>query len=106
MLKHAFCQEHLIAAAVLGAGFAIPGLSGAQQDPLAAICQGFLSSSVAPAPGNANNLCDCLVREVQANLNTNEMQAYQSATQAGRALSRSVDSKITAIAVKCLGQAQ
>ncbi|NKB44108.1 MAG: hypothetical protein GKS03_07475 [Alphaproteobacteria bacterium] len=78
----------------------------AQQDPLSAICQGFLSSSGVPAPGNADILCACLVREVQSNLDASEMKAYQSATQAGRTLPSGVESKITAIAVKCLGQAQ
>lgn len=80
--------------------------SQAQQDPLAEICRGFLSSSGAPAPGNAGILCNCLVQEVQANLNASEMQAYQAATQSGRALPPGVESKITAIAVRCLTRAQ
>lgn len=78
----------------------------AQDDPLAAICHGFLSSSGLPTPGNATTLCNCLVREVQANLTFAEMQAYQSATNSGRSAPAAVESKVSAIAVNCLRRAQ
>ncbi len=75
-------------------------------DPLAAICQGFLSSSGLPAPGNSSVLCGCLVREVQTNLTVAEMQSYQNATAAGRALPPDVQNKITSIAARCLNAAK
>lgn len=78
----------------------------AQNDPLAAICHGFLSSSGLPSPGNATVLCRCLVEEVQANLTMAEMQAYQSATNSGRSAPAAVESKVSAIAVNCLRKAQ
>ena len=89
-------------------GFFLNGGASAQtgNDPLAAICQGFLSSSGLPAPGNGTALCGCLVREVQSNLTRAEMQAYQSASAAGRSPPSGVENKITAIAVRCLGAAQ
>lgn len=80
--------------------------AAAQNDPLAAICHGFLSSSGLPSPGNANILCKCLVEEVQANLTTAEMQAYQSATSRGRSAPAAVEAKVSAIAVNCLRRAQ
>lgn len=78
----------------------------AQQDPLSAICQGFLSSSGAPAPGKADVLCSCLVEEVQSTLSAEEMRAYQSAAESSHTMPPSVQRKITSIAVKCLSQAQ
>ncbi|MEQ9445895.1 MAG: hypothetical protein RJS98_10050 [Rhodospirillaceae bacterium] len=78
----------------------------AQGNPLEAICQGFLSSSGVPTPGNANILCDCLVREVQSNLTRPEMQSYQSSVEAGRPLPKALETKIMAVATSCLTQAQ
>lgn len=78
----------------------------AQDNPLEVLCQGFLSSSGIPAPGNANILCDCLVREVQSNLTVPEMQSYQSSIEAGRPLPKSVEAKVMAVATSCLTQAQ
>ncbi len=78
----------------------------AQGNPLEAICQGFLSSSGVPAPGNANILCDCLAQEVQSNLTRTEMQSYQSSVEAGRPLPKALETKIMAVAASCLMQAQ
>ena len=105
MRSYSLPQSVLIALMLVLSG-SIAREADAQQDPLSAICQGFLSSSGAPAPGNANVLCSCLVKEVQENLSAAEMQAYQTATQSLQPLSQSVQTKITAIAVKCLSQAQ
>ena len=93
---------------VLMAGIFFMGVALAQtgSDPLAAICQGFLSTSGLPAPGNSNVLCGCLVREVQSNLSVAEMQAYQGATQAGRPPPSGVENKVATIAVRCLSEAQ
>jgi hypothetical protein len=101
-----FFSRSLVFTVILGATLGQAQVTQAQQGPLEAICQGFLTSSGAPAPGNANTLCSCLVREVQAGLSGVEMQAYQSATERGQALPQAVETKITAIAVKCLSQAQ
>lgn len=77
-----------------------------QVGSLEAICQGFLSSTGTPAPGNATILCDCLVREVQSNLSLAEMQAYQSSVDARRPLPKALEAKIMAVATSCLTQAQ
>ncbi|MBT4738909.1 MAG: hypothetical protein HOH20_12030 [Rhodospirillaceae bacterium] len=98
--------RYLVLSALVGVNLTFSVSVQAQQDPLSAICRGFLSSSGVPAPGNVGTLCNCLVQEVQANLNASEMQAYQTATQSGQALPPGVESKITAIAVKCLTRAQ
>lgn len=92
----------LVALVIEGPG----SLAQAQQDPLSAICHGFLSSSGAPAPGKADVLCSCLVDEVQSNLTVAEMQAYQSAADSSHSMPPSVQRKITSIAVKCLSQVQ
>ncbi len=86
--------------------FALNPSAQAQQDPLSAICQGFLSSSGAPAPGKADVLCSCLVEEVQSTLSTKEMRAYQSSAESSHSMPSSVQKKITSIALKCLSRAQ
>lgn len=96
----------MLTAIAISVGVSVSGVAEAQQDPLSAICQGFLSSSGAPAPGNVNVLCSCLVEEVQSTLSAAEMQAYQTATQSSRPVPQSVQTKIMFIAAKCLGQAQ
>ena len=78
----------------------------AQNTPLEDICQGFLSSSGAPVPGNAKILCDCLVREVQYNLTVPEMRAYQSSVDARQPLPKALEAKVMAVATSCLTQAQ
>lgn len=105
MRSYSLPQPVLIALMLVLSG-SITREADAQQDPLSAICEGFLSSSGVSAPGNANVLCACLVKEVQANLSVAEMQSYQAATQSRQPLSQGVQSKITAIAVKCLSQVQ
>lgn len=84
----------------------IIGTADAKDDPLAALCHGFLSSSGLPTPGNATTLCRCLVEEVQSNLTVAEMQAYQNATSSGRSAPAAVESKVSAIAVNCLRRAR
>lgn len=98
--------KHFGGVGLLMLGLGLGQDSHAQSDPLAAICHGFLSSSGLPSPGNANILCKCLVEEVQANLTTAEMQAYQSATNSGRSAPAAVEAKVSAIAVNCLRRAQ
>jgi len=99
-------RSWLVAAIVLASASWAGNGAVAQNDPLAAICHGFLSSSGLPSPGNATVLCRCLVEEVQANLTVTEMQAYQSATNSGRSAPAAIEAKVSAIAVNCLRRAQ
>ncbi len=85
-----------------------PALATAQRqaDPLAQMCQAFLSSSGAAGPSNPGVLCTCLVTEVPAQLSLEEMQAYQRSVAAGQPLLATVQQKITSIATQCLAAAR
>lgn len=109
-IRPKYCGHRLVSALALAmvviTATLIGGQADAKDDPLAALCHGFLSSSGLPTPGNATVLCRCLVEEVQANLTVAEMQAYQTATSSGRSAPAAVEAKVSAIAVNCLKRAR
>jgi hypothetical protein len=75
-------------------------------DPLQEICAGFLEQNSLSISGDAQRLCTCLVREVQAKLSRGEMETYDSYNAAAKPLPPALQNKISGIAVQCLGEAK
>lgn len=75
-------------------------------DSLTGICSALLQQQAGGVSGDHDKLCACLVRETPAQLSLADMSAYEEATLANRAPPDAVMQKITAIATKCLTQAQ
>jgi hypothetical protein len=74
-------------------------------DALTALCSSFIGQA-GGVSGDHKKLCDCLTRETPEQLSTGEMSLYQDATLSNQAAPDAIVQKMTAIATKCLKEAQ